>query len=109
MTRGLSYRLYPSFFLNGPPNCGDVDNHVIFQGVRCKGCVDDPPELEFNNSVGHYTIYKNIDYGLFTTDDKEVGQCNVDKSDHFQSSNLFSQAGDSIIFCKASFNADKAN
>ncbi|KAE8142524.1 hypothetical protein BDV38DRAFT_278050 [Aspergillus pseudotamarii] len=107
------------FFLNAPPDCNDVNNKAIFisslsdvsggrQGVRCKGCPDFE-ELEFNLEVGHYTIYKNRDYGLFTTDDKKVGQCNMDKSDHFQCGNPFSQAGDSIVHCTADFNADPVN
>ncbi|KNG82237.1 hypothetical protein ANOM_011381 [Aspergillus nomiae NRRL 13137] len=46
------------FFLNAPPDCNDVNNKATFMSslVDVSGA-----------------IYKNRDYGLFTTD-KKVGQ-----------------------------------
>ncbi|OGM40319.1 hypothetical protein ABOM_011722 [Aspergillus bombycis] len=69
---------------------GDVSGGK--HGVCCKGCPDFE-ELEFNSKIGHYKP------GLRSVhhDDKKVGQCQMDKSDHFQCGNPSSQAGDSIV------------
>ncbi|KAI0134245.1 hypothetical protein BJ170DRAFT_729479 [Xylariales sp. AK1849] len=74
--------------LDAQINCGDVwlmnqwgdrsdvsgDKH----GVRYTGSrPSDPDQIEFNNNLGHYTMYKNRDYHVAATDDKDSGQCRV--------------------------------
>ncbi|KAF4982819.1 hypothetical protein FZEAL_1611 [Fusarium zealandicum] len=111
-------------FYNSKPDCSDVTTGSIAQqrkddvsggknGVRCEGCLDgDLRVIEFNNDMGHFTIYKDRNWEMVDLDDKVVGNCEPDDSHTYTCpippTGQPAQGG-SIIFCTSEHNADAIN
>ncbi|RKU46431.1 hypothetical protein DL546_006505 [Coniochaeta pulveracea] len=87
-------------FFSGPPSCDDVNTVKRYdriddvsgdkQGVACDGggCTGSPEDvdrLEFNTDFGHFTMYKDRNRDLFDLNGNNVGHCEVDTSDHYES------------------------
>ncbi|KAI0137040.1 hypothetical protein BJ170DRAFT_711090 [Xylariales sp. AK1849] len=105
----------------GHPNCTEVvQTPKIMKSsdvsgdkwcVRFQGPPNDPEVIEWNSrnaGLGHYTIYKDRDYGIFSLADEKVGKCRVDNSYSYEDCITppgvldWRQSGVSVVYCETS-------
>ncbi|KAM5353504.1 hypothetical protein ACJ41O_000154 [Fusarium nematophilum] len=111
-------------FYNSLPDCAYVTGGSTAQsrkddvsgdksGVRCDGCWGgDLTLIEFNNNMGHFTIYKDRNWEMVDLNDNVVGNCEPNGDDTYTcpiAPTGQPAQGKSVIFCTSGHNADPIN
>ncbi|RYP63055.1 hypothetical protein DL769_007081 [Monosporascus sp. CRB-8-3] len=92
---------------------GDIS---VIKGIRCRRCQDDdgPREIEWNNEMGHFTIYQDRKYGMYNLNDDQVGQCYL-KTPYSGLGSYFGCGGRKewvmtpLVFCESNYTAEPIN
>ncbi|KAI0015400.1 hypothetical protein F4780DRAFT_87363 [Xylariomycetidae sp. FL0641] len=119
------YTAHRALFFKEQPDCDDVTKWAKWfyitgdvsgnkHGVRISGWWgnDDPAEIEWNNEMGHFTIYKNRNYAMIDVNGTQQGQCRRDLSWHFDcfdASDLAPVTGHALAFCESSSDTSTFN
>ncbi|RYO85385.1 hypothetical protein DL766_000458 [Monosporascus sp. MC13-8B] len=105
---------------NLEPTCADVQkmrwdeaNLDIsnIKGIRCKRCQDGdgPREIEWNNEMGHFTVYQGRNFGMYDVRNHKVGQCYLKTP--YSGNGSYLHCGvigiTPLVYCESEYNADK--
>ncbi|RYP59125.1 hypothetical protein DL770_010276 [Monosporascus sp. CRB-9-2] len=91
----------------------DISN---LKGIRCKNCQDGdgPRDIEWNNEMGHFTVYQGRNYGMYDVHDNKVGQCYL-KTPYsglgsYLGCGLMKEWGITpLVFCESEYSAEPIN